>query len=155
MNRVTQHTLNTSQYYPTPQALIREILSNLNNRLFTDLEEINFLEPCAGDGAICRAVKHHFENAKPIKVDELGMELDEWKFRSCVARCGVGEDWATVHSIRSRQEGKGHATVLLFTMKYYYEKQGLKFGGSVALNDRMCRLYQKCGVKEYTSKDMG
>ena len=86
---------------------------------------------------------------KPKSVDRLGMPLDEWVYKSCVAHCAVGEDWATIYDIQSGDEGKGHATRLLVVMKAYYEKQGLRFGGSIALNDRMhrqtqeviCRLY--------------
>lgn len=90
------------------------------------------------------------EVCEPIKINELGMELDGWSHKSCSARCGVGKDWATVYHIGSREESKGHATELLLIMKKYYEGKGLKFGGSVALNDRMHRIYQRCGVKEYT-----
>ena len=78
-------------------------------------------------------------------------DIHVWHFQSCEAQVGVGKDWATIYTIRSMEPGKGHATTLMLAMKKYYEGQGLKFGGSVALNDRMCRLYRKCGVKEYTS----
>jgi len=87
---------------------------------------------------------------EPIKVNELGMELDKWKYKSCSAYCGVGEDWATVYDIESLEESRGHATKLILIMKKYYQDKGLKFGGSVALNNRMRRIYQRCDVKEYT-----
>lgn len=63
-------------------------------------------------------------------------QMDEWKFKSCEAECGVGNNWATLYYIRSKEKGKGHATALLLIMKKY--------------NDRMQRLYQKCGIEEYT-----
>jgi hypothetical protein len=85
----------------------------------------------------------------PIKVDVLGMELDEWKIDSCTARFGVGEKWATLYDIESAIQGKGHATNLLLEAKSYYEKQGKKFGGSVALNPGMRRIYQKLKIREY------
>ena len=85
----------------------------------------------------------------PIKVNILGMELDEWQYKSCVAHVGEGEGWATVGDIRSRQEGRGHATSLLLVMQSHYENKGKRFGGSVALNERMRRIYRRCGVKEY------
>lgn len=85
----------------------------------------------------------------PQKVSGLGGELDEWQYKSCRAEVATGKDWATIYLIESQQEGKGHATKLLLDMKAYYEKQGLRFGGSVALNDRMARLYRKCGIREY------
>jgi hypothetical protein len=86
---------------------------------------------------------------KPRKVEMLGMPLDEWVYESCSAHCAVGECWATLYDIQSQQEGKGHATKLLLAMKSYYEGKGLMFGGSIALNERMKHIYQKCGVKEY------
>lgn len=84
------------------------------------------------------------------KVNILGIPLDEWRYESCVAHCATGEGWATLYDIESSNEGKGHATKLLCQMKAYYEAAGLTFGGSVALNDRMRWLYQKCGIKKYT-----
>ena len=84
-----------------------------------------------------------------MKVTILGMLLDEWKYKSCIARCATGQDWATLYDIKSKEEGKGHATKLLLAMKEYYEGKGLKFGGSVAVNMRMKRLYQKCGIDGY------
>ena len=86
---------------------------------------------------------------KPKKITALGMELDGWQYESCSAEVATGKDWATIYLIESQQEGKGHATKLLLDMKAYYEKKGLRFGGSVALNDRMARLYKECGIREY------
>jgi len=86
---------------------------------------------------------------KPCKVEILGMLLDEWKYESCTAHCATGKGWATVYDIQSDQESQGHATKLLLIMKEYYQSKRLKFGGSVALNERMRRLYQKCGITEY------
>ncbi|MCK4414918.1 MAG: hypothetical protein KAY32_15395 [Candidatus Eisenbacteria sp.] len=85
----------------------------------------------------------------PQKIDGLGGPLDIWQYKSCSAEVGVGQDWATVYVIVSQQEGQGHATRLLLDMKAYYEKKGLRFGGSVALHERMARLYRKCGIVEY------
>ena len=92
--------------------------------------------------------------SEPKKVKILGMELDEWCYESCVAHVGTNEDWeewqwATIYDIESQQEGKGHATKLLLIMKSYYENQGKEFGGSIALNERMARLYKRCRIKEY------
>ena len=89
---------------------------------------------------------------EPKKVNFMGMELDEWTHQSCIAHVGTEEDWATIYDIQSEHEGQGHATELLLMMKDYYEKQGKKFGGSVALNDRMARLYKKCGIREYCQR---
>jgi len=38
---------------------------------------------------------------------------------------------------------------LLLAMKNYYEERGLRFGGSVALNEKVRHLYQKYKIKEY------
>ena len=83
------------------------------------------------------------------KVNVLGMPLVRWAYESCRAEIGEGDDRATVYLIQSREKGKGHATYLLQAMKKFYEKQGKKFGGSVALNDNMARLYKKLGIPEY------
>lgn len=91
--------------------------------------------------------------SEKIRVSEikiLGMPLTQMEYKSCVARFGVGDTWATLYDIRSKIEGKGHATILLSFAKQYYEKQGKKFGGSVALNERMRRLYKKLDITEYT-----
>ena len=82
-------------------------------------------------------------------VNIIGMPLVEWCYESCVAHCATGRDWTTVYDISSSEEGKGHTTKLLLAMKGYYEGKGLIFGGSIALNDRMRRIYQRCNIKEY------
>ena len=98
--------------------------------------------------------KYQIIYADPQKVNVLGMELDEWWHKSCSAHVATDKDWATIYDIQSQQEGQGHATALLLTMKSYYEKQGKDFGGSVALNERMAWLYKKCGIREYGESDI-
>lgn len=85
------------------------------------------------------------------KVNILGMELEQWTNKSCVANIAVNDKdkWATVYDIGSREQGRGHATELLKEAKNHYEKIGYKFGGSVALNERMRRIYKRVGVREY------
>lgn len=85
----------------------------------------------------------------PVKVNILGMELDEWRVDSCIAHFGVGEDWATLYDIESEIRRQGHATTLLLEAKAYYEKQGKKFSGTVALNPGMRRIYKKLKIKEF------
>lgn len=75
--------------------------------------------------------------------------VDVWQYKSCKAEVGVGDSWATVYLMNSKEPCKGHGAILLFAMKKYYEAKGLFFGGSVALNGRMKRLYLKCQVHEY------
>jgi len=77
------------------------------------------------------------------------MELDGWTHKSCKANIGTGNDWATIYSIDSSEQGKGHATELLTEMKNYYETKGKKFGSSVALNEKMRHLLQKLNIVEY------
>lgn len=79
----------------------------------------------------------------------MGMPLDEWTHKSCSATIGIGNDWATVYSIESKEHGKGHATELLIGMKKYYESEGKKFASSVALSSAMRHLLQKLNIKEY------
>ena len=85
--------------------------------------------------------------SKIIDIDILGMPLKEWTYKSCMAHIAEDKDWATIYDIQSQEEGRGHATTLLLEAKEYYKDK--KFGGSVALNPRMARLYRKCGIKEY------
>lgn len=82
-------------------------------------------------------------------VNVLGMELDEWKLDSCIAHFAVGPKWATLYDIESLIKGRGHATSLLQEAKAYYESQNKKFGGSVALNPIMRKIYKKLKIKEY------
>ena len=77
------------------------------------------------------------------------MELEQWSYKSCLANFGIGDNWATLYDIKSEKEGNGHATALLTAAKRFYEEQGKKFGGSVALNPRMRNLYIKLGIEEY------
>ena len=61
-----------NQYYPTPKELIINILNNMDiSNLFyeQELKEVHFLEPCAGDGEICRTVKEHFERELKDKIE--------------------------------------------------------------------------------------
>ena len=83
-------------------------------------------------------------------VNVIGMELERWSNKGCIAYFGVEKDWATLYDIRSTNEGKGEATELLIEAKTYYESQSKKFGGSVALNDRMKKIYQRLQIVEYT-----
>lgn len=83
------------------------------------------------------------------KANEMGMPLDKWEHESCTPLFGIGDTWATLYSIGSDEKKKGHATELLKEAKVHYEKLGLKFGGSVALNDGMRRIYKKLEITEY------
>lgn len=85
------------------------------------------------------------------KIEVMGMELERWTHLSCVADFGVDEEekYATLYTIESTEKRKGHATFLLTVAKDYYEKKGFRFGGSVALNDDMRRIYQKLNITEY------
>lgn len=85
----------------------------------------------------------------PTPVRVCGMDLERWTHESCEADFAVGPDWATLYSIRSKNEGKGHATQLLIVAKKHYEDKGKFVGGSVALNPRMRAIYQRLGIKEY------
>lgn len=86
-------------------------------------------------------------------VSVLDMPLERWDYASCSAHFAVGADWATLYDIHSVHEGQGHATTLLLAAKRTYEAEGKVVGGSVALNDRMARLYAKVGIPEYGEED--
>lgn len=83
----------------------------------------------------------------------MGMELMEWKWKSCTAIFAIGDDWATLYAIHSKIEGKGHATKLLSCVKHYYENSGRRFGGTVAIHPAMAHIYQKLGITEYKEID--
>lgn len=83
-------------------------------------------------------------------VNVMGMELERWEHESCTADFGVGDDWATLYDISSKEENRGHATQLLTAARHYYEAVGgKKFGGSVALSESMKHIYEKLGIEEY------
>ena len=82
-------------------------------------------------------------------VNVLGMELDRWTHKSCCGDFGVGENWATLYSIESKKEGRGDATELLRRAKIEYERQGKVVGGTIALNPKMRKIYNKLGYIEY------
>jgi hypothetical protein len=88
-------------------------------------------------------VEHKKENV-------MGMELDIWRHESCEAQIATGDDWATVYLIESSDKGKGHAQALLMEARKYYEGLGLRFGGTVALNNVMGHIYRKLNILEYT-----
>jgi len=83
------------------------------------------------------------------KVSKLGIELEQWQHLSCTADFGVGEDFATLYTIESKEQGKGHATELLKSAKSHYEKLGKKFGGTIALTERMRNVYKRLEILEY------
>jgi hypothetical protein len=87
---------------------------------------------------------------KKEHIEIMGMPVERWTHKSCSADFGVGDTWATLYSIESKVEGKGHATELLTEAKKQYEAQGKKFGGSVALNNRMKKIYQRLNILEYS-----
>lgn len=90
---------------------------------------------------------------KQEEVEQLGMALIRWSHESCIAHFAVGEQdgeqFATLYDIVSREEGRGHATQLLIAAKDQYEREGRRFGGTVALNDRMHKIYKHLGITEY------
>jgi predicted metal-binding protein len=82
------------------------------------------------------------------KINVMGMEMIEICHKSCRAEFGFDDSWATLFSIESHEEGKGHATELLQYAKEYFKDK--KFGGSVALNPTMKHIYKKLNIEEYT-----
>ena len=131
-----------------PHALIPELLSmGYYNQwpAIKALQDKGLIKEVVEDGYYSRWEL----KIKLVIVEILGMVLDEWKYESGIAHCAAGEGWATLYDIESKESNRGHAGILLQTMKLHYERLGLKFGGSVALNERMKRLYRKYGIEEY------
>lgn len=83
------------------------------------------------------------------QIKSLGMELTQFKYKSCIANVGVGEDWATIYSIGSEEQGKGHAQELISMMQAYFNQEGKEFGSSVALSPAMKHILKKFKIKEY------
>lgn len=83
------------------------------------------------------------------KANVLGMMLDVAKYESCYAQIGTGDNWATVYFINSKDQGKGHATILLKCLQKHYESKGKKFGSSISLSAPMKHLLQKLNIPEY------
>ncbi len=83
------------------------------------------------------------------QVNHMGMLLDKITHESCTAMLGVVEDWATIYSIESKEQGAGHATELLLLAKEHYTKQNKTFGSSVALNKRMEDILKRLNIPEY------
>ena len=79
----------------------------------------------------------------------MGMPLTRWTYKGCEADFGVGEDFATLFVIESKEKRKGYATLVLSVAKSFYEAKGKKFGGTVALNDVMRHIYRKLKIEEY------
>lgn len=103
----------------------------------------------------CGFCKEAIPELKREDVEELGMPLVRWSHESCVAHFAVGEVWATLYDIKSKEESRGHATQLLVAAKSFYEGTGRKFGGTVALDDRMHKIYKRLGITEYDGDDDG
>lgn len=86
------------------------------------------------------------------EVELLGMKMDEWRYKSCVAHFGVGDKWATLADITSEERNKGHASMILEEAKEYYENRGKVVYGTVALNPAMEYLYDKFDYIEITDE---
>lgn len=77
-----------------------------------------------------------------------------YKWKHCRAMVYVSDEekWATVSLIETHPDhrNKGQATELMqFLQRLYEKQQGYKFGGTVALNPAMSRVYEKTGIIEY------
>lgn len=83
------------------------------------------------------------------QITALGMVMDKCSYESCTAEVGVGEDFATIYYIESKDKNKGHATELINRMRIHYETQGKEFATSVALSPQMKHLVKKLNLKEY------
>lgn len=77
-----------------------------------------------------------------------GMPLKQFAWKSSQATVAEGDDWAAVYFIESTDRNKGHATELMKILKFIYETKGKTFGGTIALNPAMKRVYEKSGVYE-------
>ncbi len=74
-------------------------------------------------------------------------DMDLWIYESCTAEIACWDNWATIYSIMSYDEGKWHCQQLLRDAIEYYD--WYDFGGTVALNPIMKHIYQKLNIKGY------
>lgn len=58
-----------------------------------------------------------------------------------------GDGWATIYTVESADQGKGYCQQLLLKLKDIYKD--VKFGCTVALNDKMRHILQKLEIHEY------
>ena len=58
-----------------------------------------------------------------------------------------GEDWATIYTVDSSIPNKGYCQQLLLKLKDIYKD--VRFGCTVALNDKMRHILQKLEITEY------
>lgn len=86
---------------------------------------------------------------KREEIEIMGIPVVRWIYNGVVADFAVDEKWATLYTIKSSNPGNGYAQGLLRKAKEYYEQQGKKVGGSVALNPTMKHIYKKLGIEEY------
>lgn len=78
----------------------------------------------------------------------------KWKYCRAMVYVNDEEKWATVSLIETHQDhrNKGMATELMLFLRKLYGGKGYTFGGTVALNPAMSRVYEKTGVTEYSDE---
>lgn len=89
------------------------------------------------------------ESIKFKPVESMGMKLTQATYKSCSATIATGDDWATIYSIQSSEEGRGHCQELCKQAKEFYSQHGKVFGSTVALSPAMKHILQKLEITEY------
>lgn len=90
------------------------------------------------------------ESIKFRNVQSLGMILTQVTYKSCNATIATGEFvWATIYSIQSSEEGKGHCQELCKQAKEFYSQHGKVFGSSIAIHPAMKHILEKLDITEY------
>ena len=92
---------------------------------------------------------HRYESIDPLTNKPI--LIYRWKYCRAMVYENAEEKWATVSLIETKSEyqNQGHATELMLFLKAYYGQKQYDFGGTVALNPAMSRVYEKTNVKEY------
>lgn len=77
--------------------------------------------------------------------------MHKWKHCRAMVYADDVDMWATVSFIETHPDfrNQGEATELMDFLKRLYHISGHDFGGTVALNPAMSRVYEKTGVREY------
>lgn len=74
----------------------------------------------------------------------MGMDLTVAEHKGVVISLGEGDDWVSIYSCISIEEGRGNTQEAIAIIKNDYK--GKELCGSVPLNDAMKHIYDKLGV---------
>lgn len=81
------------------------------------------------------------------QIDLMGMPLTSFRYKGVTGTLAEEDDWATIYSVESSNQGKGECQECLKLLKEKFCNK--RFGCTVALNERMRHILQKLQIHEY------